>query len=224
MALENQRRAPKKFRSAALLIASVLLGIPLILAAWIAMIFAAERFQIEVAPHVLFAWILSLLVAVLLWPMSMRGMRRYFWATRTAAPDSIPALGSRRFEAEPKSRLSLGQVGARSGAVLAGMASLLLICGPGDISRGLLEGLDAASSGSSSWWSALQLGTLLLAMLVFLPALWITDRRLKKANADSSVQQNLLLDQNWWLAAATSWATCVMMGLVFTWLALDKLG
>jgi len=224
MPTEHKRRDPRKLKGAALAVASVLIGVPLVLAVWIALLFTAERLQIATEPHVLFAWLLSLLVSAVLWPMSMRGMRRYFWASRTASPGSVPAWGSQRFKAEPRRRLPLGQRGARAGAVFVGMGSLLLICGPGDISRSVLEGLNVISRGSGSWWLAVQLGTWLLAMLAFLPTLWITDRRLKKAEADSSRRQELLLEQNWWLSAATSWAICVMMGLIFTWLAVDKLG
>ncbi|GAA1407233.1 hypothetical protein AUR04nite_03830 [Glutamicibacter uratoxydans] len=224
MPSEHKRRVPQQLRGAALAVASVLIGVPLVLAAWIALLFAAERLQIAAAPHVLFAWLLSLLVSAVLWPMSMRGMRRYFWASRTASPGNVPSWGSQHFKAEPRQRLSPGQRGARAGAVLVGMGSLLLICGPGDISRSVLEGLNVIGGESGSWWLAVQLGTWLLAMLAFLPTLWITDRRLKKSEADSTRRQDLLLEQNWWLSAATSWAICVMMGLIFTWLAIDKLG
>lgn len=223
MSMEKELRAPRKSRGMALALVCVLLGVPLILAVWIALIFAAEWLQIPTAPHIIFAWLLSLIVAAVLWPMSMRGMRRYYWAARATAVDDLPSWGSQRYKAEPKIRLSLGQIAARSAAVVVGMPSLLLICGPWEISGAILSALNLISAGSSSWWSAVQLCTWLLAMFLFLPTLWVTGRRLKRAGSDSARRHDLLIDQNWWLSAATSWAICMMMGLIFSWLAVDKL-
>lgn len=47
MSAEKQRHAPKKIRGVALAVVRVLLGFPLILAARIALLFAAERVQIR---------------------------------------------------------------------------------------------------------------------------------------------------------------------------------
>ncbi|WP_313812804.1 hypothetical protein [Glutamicibacter sp.] len=201
----------------------VVIIVPLMLAAWIGLIFLAEDLGITMEPQVIFAWMLSLMVSVVLWPLCLRGLRRYFWGTRGASPGKIPAWGSQKFPAPPGERLSAVQRCARGAAVLLGAVGLLVICGPWQISSGILYGLNIISSGTRSWWLAVQLCTWLLTLGLFLPVLWITDRRLRNIERGPPDRQGMELEQTWWLAAATGWAICVMMGLLFTWLAIDKL-
>ncbi|MER8024045.1 hypothetical protein [Glutamicibacter protophormiae] len=66
------------WRGMALLAACLIVGVPLALAAVIGVVVLGDRVGIGIPANEAFAWIVSLITAVLMWPLVLRGMRRYF--------------------------------------------------------------------------------------------------------------------------------------------------
>lgn len=125
--------------------------------------------------------------------------------------------------AEPQVEISTAERCVRGTVVLLGGIGLFVVCGPWRISKGILVVLDLVSIGSRSWWAAFQGGVWIIMIMMFLLVLWLTDRKLRRLDEESPERRSMKLRQNWWLAAVTSWAMCLITGLSFSWLAIETL-
>ncbi|MFJ3959203.1 hypothetical protein [Arthrobacter sp. NPDC090010] len=202
---------------------TVLLGVPLLLAGWIALIFLAEQLGWDIGPNQIFAWEIAALVALLLWPLAIRGSLRQFWHNRGRRPDQVAEWGSEPTAPVPTVPLNWGQRLGRVLVMFLGGAGLLAICGPQEVSLLVLHALGAVSVGPNSLWKALQLVTFLLLLALLLPLIALTERSLRKHPKGSQGRFRLEVQQHWYLAAVTAWVICVAMGLMFSWLILAYL-
>lgn len=205
------------------LMLTVVVGVPAFIGSWIGLLFLGEHLDWGLSADQVFAWELAAVVAVVLWPLAIRGALRQFWHQRGRRPDQVTAWGSEPTTPAPRVPLSVGQRFARVAVVLLGGAGILAICGPQEVSLLVLRALGVVSIGPASLWGALQLVTVLLLMALFLPVLALTERSLRRHPHGSEERFRLEVQQHWYLAAVTAWVICVAIGLMFAWLVVAYL-
>ncbi|WP_424936543.1 MULTISPECIES: hypothetical protein [Bacteria] len=204
-------------------VAVVAVGVPFVLAAWIGLIFLAEHLELNLTANEVFAWLLAVIVASVLWPIALRATHRLFWGQRQrklGGPD--PAKGVPG-PPVPKVGVTRGDRLGRITVVVLGGLALLVISGSQEITALLTVGIGSASSGPRSAWLLLQLAVFLLLFALFLPALWLTDRVLRKVPRTDPRRMALEIRQDWYLAAVTAWVMCLMLGYLFAYLVLTRL-
>ncbi|KXZ60550.1 hypothetical protein Mlaev_01631 [Microbacterium laevaniformans] len=69
----------------------------------------------------------------------------------------------------------------------------------------------------------LQLVALVLGVVLLIPAMLVTGRALGRTPRDDPRYLDLQLRQNWYAAAALSWAGALIVGILFAWLVLAVL-
>lgn len=218
-----ERTSRPAVRTLVLVAVLVMVAVPLVIAAWIGLILLAERLGWGLTANEVFAWLLAAIVALVLWPLAVRGANRQLWHFRDRRPGSEIRWGSEPTRAVPKVPLAPGERLARAAILVIGALALFAICGPQQVTLALLGALEVASAGVRSWWLALQLAAFLLTFALMLPVLWITDRALRRVPRDDPRRFALEVKQNWYLAAALGWAMCALLGFVFEYLVLTRL-
>jgi len=204
-------------------VAAVVVVVPVALAAWIGLIFLADRFEMDLTANEVFAWLIAAVVAFVLWPITLRATRRLFWRQRhrrIGDPDPAEDVPG---PPVPKVRVTPGDRLGRITVVIVGGLALLLISGSQEVTTLLTVGIAAASSGPRSAWLLLQLAVFLLLLALFFPVLWLTDRTLRSVLPADPRRQALEVRQDWYLAAVTAWVACLVLGYVFAYLVLTRL-
>lgn len=200
---------------------AVLVGVPAVLGLWIGLVLLADRIGVDMSANQVFAWILATIVALLLWPLMVRALNRWFWHRRTR-PDDAVGPGTRTAP-PPRVPLGAGTAALRIAVLVIGALALLLVCGPQEVAAAISGAIGSASAGPASAWALVQLGAFLLTMALLLPVLLLTDRVLRRTPADSPDRLAVELRQNWYAAAATAWAAAAVMGFLFANLVLQRL-
>ena len=198
-------------------------GVPLCLGAWIGLVLAGDRLGWSLTADEVFSWLVAALVALLLWPIAIRGAQRQLWHFRGRPPGEPVRWGSEPTAPVPKESPAAGERWARAAIVTIGAVSLLAICGPQAVTLALLDGLDAARAGPRSWWLALQFGAFILMLAVVVPVLWATERRIRRRPRDDPGRERLELAQSWYLGAALAWAMCAIVGFLIAFMILRYL-
>ncbi|MFF2389495.1 hypothetical protein [Agromyces sp. NPDC058104] len=198
-------------------------GVPLCLGAWIGLVLAGDRLGWGLTADGIFAWLTAALVALVLWPIAIRGARRQLWHARGRRPGEPVRWGAEPTAPVPKEQLSARERWARAAIVTIGAVTLLALCGPQPVTLALLDGLDAASAGARSWWLALQFGAFLLMLAVVLPVVRATDRVIRRHERDDPARERLELAQSWYLGAAIAWVMCAIVGFLIAFLILRYL-
>ncbi len=164
---------------------------------------------------------LAAAVGLVLWPVTRVATWRTFWAHRTRRPgDAVTDAALRPVPQVPVAP------GDRLGRILVsgvGALALLVICGSQEITALLTSGIGSASAGSRSAWLLLQLAVLLVLIALMIPAMWATDRMLRRVERDDPRRRALELRQDWYLAAVTAWTACLLIGYLFAYLVLTRL-
>ncbi|GAA1781185.1 hypothetical protein [Agromyces lapidis] len=198
-------------------------GVPLCLGAWIGLVLAGDRLGWSLTADGIFAWLMAALVALLLWPIAIRGSQRQFWHFRGRRPGEPVRWGAEPTAPVPKVRLTAGDRWVRAAIALVGALSLLAICGPQAVTLALLGALDAASAGARSWWLALQLGAFIVMLALVFPVLWATERAIRRRPDDDPARERLELAQSWYLGAALAWVMCAIVGFLISFMILRYL-
>ncbi|MBW8762546.1 MAG: hypothetical protein JF592_08160 [Microbacterium sp.] len=204
-------------------VTAVVVFVPAMLAAWIGLIFLAERVDMDLTANEVFAWLIAAIVALVLWPITLRATRRQFWAQRQRKLGNPDPAKNVPGPPVPKVRIATGDLLGRVAVVILGALALLLISGSQEITTLLTLGIGAASSGPRSAWLLLQLAVFLLLFALFLPVLWLTDRTLRRVPPADPRRRALEIKQDWYLAAVTAWVACLVLGYLFAYLVLTRL-
>lgn len=202
---------------------AVVVGVPLVLAAWIGLILLGEGLGWGLTANEVFAWLLAAVVAVGLWPFAVHGSHRQLWHYRDRRPGERIRWGSEPTSPAPRVRWTAGELLARVAILVLGAVALLAICGPQQVTLALVGGLDAISAGAGSWWAALQLVAFVLTFALALPVLWLSERRLRGIPRDDPEYARRSVVQNWYYAAALAWAISALLGFLFGFLILRHL-
>ena len=204
-----------------LVVVSVAVGVPALLAAWIGLLFLAEGAGLSMTANEVFAWLLATLVALVLWPLSLRTTYRLFGSERQRRlGEPRPPRGA---PLSPAPSTAPGDRLGRIAVVALGAIALVLICGSQQVTALLTQGIGAASSGPRSAWLLLQLAVFVLLFALFLPVLGLTDRALRHVALADPRRQVLEARQHWYLAAVTAWVTCLVLGYLLAYLVLTRL-
>ena len=216
-------RARGNGRKLVIAFAVVVVGVPLMLAAWIGLIFLAEHLGMSVTANEVFAWLIAAVVALVLWPITVRATHRLFWGQRQRRLGHQPPAKNVPGPPVPKVRATPGDVLGRIAVIVLGALALLVISGSQEITALLTVGIGSASGGPRSAWLLLQLAVFLLLFALFLPTLWLTDRALRSVPPADPRRTALEIRQDWYLAAVTAWVACLVSGYLFAYLVLTRL-
>jgi hypothetical protein len=203
-------------------IAAVVVGVPLVIAAWIGLILLGERFELGLTANDVLSWLIAAVVALGLWPLAIRGSHRQLWHYRGRRPGEKIRWGTEPTAPVPRVRWTVGEQFARVVILVLGAVALLALCGP-QVTLALAGGLDLISAGVRSWWSALHLVAFVLTFALALPVLWLSDRRLRGIPRDDPEFARRSVVQNWYYAAALAWAMSVLLGFLFGFMILRYL-
>lgn len=209
----DEPTAPRRRRGVVrtvVVVAAVCLSAPLVIALWIGGILGARELGIAVSANQVFAWILAGLVALLLWPLLQRRTARESWRAEHGEP-------------LPQRRPTPMDAAARVVVRVIGTVALIAICGPQDIAGALSSLRNVAAPGYASSAALLQLVALVLGVVLLPPAMLVTGRALDRTPRDAPRYLDLQLRQNWYAAAAMSWAGALIIGILFAWLVLAVL-
>jgi len=202
---------PGLSRSARTLIAlaTVVLGIPLLLGCWIGGLLLASRLGIPMSAAQMLAWILSVFVAAVLWPISIRRLRKDF--PYPEDPGSAP-LAPTRLDAA-----------CRVLVRIAGGVAIVLLCGP-LATVGTLGGWwQKLSIGGREDGLLLQLAALLLSLLLAAPVLIASRRATRRLPPGDPRRLTWQERESWYYAAAVAWVLSLGVGMMASLMALLKL-
>ncbi|MFF2274480.1 hypothetical protein [Agromyces sp. NPDC058126] len=99
-------------------------GVPLCLGAWIGLVLAGDRLGWSLTADEVFSWLVAALVALLLWPIAIRGAQRQLWHFRGRPPGEPVRWGSEPTAPVPKESPAAGERWARAAIMTIGAASL----------------------------------------------------------------------------------------------------
>ena len=193
-----------------IVVAAVGIGVPLVLALWIGAIVWVRQIGIVMTANQVFAWILSGIIALVLWPLLLRRTARESW--RAEHGGARPALPPTPMDAA-----------ARLLVRVVGTVALIAICGPQDIASALSSVWRVAAPGYASSAALLQLVALVICGVLLAPAMLVTGRALDRTSPEDPGYRALELRQNWYAAAALSWTGALVIGVLFAWLVLAVL-
>ncbi|MDP5228184.1 MULTISPECIES: hypothetical protein [Arthrobacter] len=216
-------RKPSAARQILWLMLLVVTGVPLLLGAWIGLVLLGEDRGWGQSANQVFAWEIAAMMALVLWPLAIRGSHRQFWHNRGRRPHEVAEWGSEPTAPVPKVPLRPGQWIGRATVVVLGGAGILAVSGPQEVTLLILRALGVESIGPDSVWGALQLVTVLLLMGLLLPVMALTERSVRRHPKGSQERFRLEVQQHWYLAAVTAWVISVAMGLMFSALILAYL-
>lgn len=191
---------------------------------WIGLVVLLDRLGYAVSVAQVGVWLLATIVALVMWPLTVRGMHRYQWNYRNhPLHEPLPRLGSTPLPEVPPIAMALPQRAMRVVVLLLGALSLILLCGSQNVIVSVNSFLDRFSSRSSSFMALLQLVAFVLMSALLVLVLWWTDRKLQGMQPDTHQYQSARLQQSWYASAVIAWVMCLMFGQIFGAVVLSKL-
>jgi len=194
-----------------------------VLFSWFGILVAADRAGTPADPDRVMAWILAVLDALVLWPLALRGARRYVWRRMEHRDEPAEPWGRRVLPPVPPAPVTVPDALGRVAVVVIGALAIAAACGPQEVTRVLVGGLLAASVGPASAWALLRLAAFVLQALLLFPVLWASERGLRNVQAGTAAHRLLLVRRNWYLGAAVGWVASLGVGFVLSWALLVTL-
>jgi len=190
-------------------VATVWFGIALLLACWIGGLLLASKMGTPISAAQMLAWVLSVFVATIVWPLSIRRFRR----------DSPYPEGSGPTPQAP-TRLDAA---ARVLVLVAGGIAIALVCGPLGVVAMLGGWWQTASTGGRADGLLLQLAAILVSLLLAAPVLIASHRALRRLPPGDPRRSKWLERESWYYGAAVAWVVSLGIGLMASLMALLKL-
>lgn len=191
---------------------------------WIGLVVLLDRLGYAVSVAQVGVWLLAAIVALVMWPLTVRGMYRYQWNYRNhPLHEPLPRLGSTPLPEVPPIAMTLPQRAKRVVVLLLGALSLFLLCGSQNVIVSVNSFLDRFSSRSSSFMALLQLVAFVLMSALLVLVLWWTDRKLQGMQPDTHQYQSARLQQSWYASAVIAWVMCLLFGQIISIVILSKL-
>ncbi|PJK06796.1 hypothetical protein CO612_01450 [Lysobacteraceae bacterium NML71-0210] len=196
----------------------------LTLFAWIGLVVLLGRLGYAVSAAQAAVWVLATIVALVMWPLTVRGVYRYQWNYRNhPVYEPLPPYGSTPLPEVPPIAMALPQRAMRVVLLLLGALSLFLLCGIQNVIVSVNSFLGRLSSGPSSFMALLQLVAFVLMSALLVLVLWWTERKLQGMKPDTHQYQSARLQQSWYVSAVAAWVMCLLFGQIFGAVALSKL-
>ncbi|MDO4708892.1 MAG: hypothetical protein Q4B94_03600 [Pseudomonadota bacterium] len=191
---------------------------------WIGLVVLLDRLGYAVSVAQVGVWVLATIVALVMWPLTVRGMYRYQWNHRNhPLHEPLPPLGSTPLPEVPPIAMALPQRAKRVVVLLLGALSLFFLCGSQNVIVSVNSFLDRFSSRSSSFMVLLQLVAFVLMSALLVLVLWWTDRKLQGMQPDTHQYQSARLQQSWYASAVIAWVMCLLFGQIISVVLLSKL-
>ena len=190
-------------------VATVLVGIPLLLACWIGGLMLASKLGNPISAAQMLAWVLSVFVATVIWPLGIRRFRRDFpYPEGSGLTPQVPT------------RLDSA---ARVLVLFAGGIAIVLVCGPLGVVAMLVGWWQMASAGGRADGPLLQLAAILVSLLLAAPVLIASHRALRHLPPGDPRRLKWQERESWYYGAAVAWVVSLGIGMMASLMALRML-
>jgi len=184
---------------------AVVLGVPLVLFAWVGGVLLVDATRIPVSPAQVLAWLLAAVAGAVVWPLALRRLQHEL--ARHQSPRSAPSP-------------TRADAVARTILVVLGAVAIIALTGPRDFASALADAGATVSIGPRENGLLVQLVAMIVVVIISAPALLLTQRALRRMRADDPRRPRLEERQNWHLAAAVAWVCSLGVGFVVSLIAL----
>ncbi|WP_353367081.1 hypothetical protein [Acidovorax sp. FG27] len=188
---------------------TVLVGIPLLLACWIGGLMLASKLGTPISAAQMLAWVLSVFVAAIVWPLGIRRFRR-----------DCPYPEGSGLTPQAPTRLDAA---ARVLVLFAGGIAIVLVCGPLGVVAMLGEWWQMASAGGRADGPLLQLAAILVSLLLAAPVLIASHRALRHLPPGDPRRLKWQERESWYYGAAVAWVVSLGIGMMASLMALRML-
>jgi ABC-type multidrug transport system fused ATPase/permease subunit len=146
---------------------------------------------------------------------------RWIWYIKNRYPyGHIPEWGSEPTPPVPRIPLTVAQRLLRILILIVGALTLIVICGPLEVTRAIWSAVSFMGNGPASSGAFFQL-MIYLIMFALLGALFLADSWLSKRRVLNETDQFAHdLRLNWYTAVITGWIQALLLGLLFAYMVI----
>ena len=214
------KRSQKAIRLMVLCLVLGLVVTPVVLYGYLRLLVFLDNAGYPIRYNQLFAYLIASLVAFVFFPIAVAANHRWMWHVVKNRPSAgpMPQWGSEPTAPVPRIPLTVTQRLLRIWILIVGAVTLLLICGPLEVTRAIWAAVSFMGSGPYSRGAFFQL-MIYLIMFALLGALFLADTWLSKRhvlNGADRFAHDIRL--NWCAAVIVGWAQALLVGLILAYL------